>query len=174
MFIYLAAPGLSCSMWTLSCGMWDLVPCPGIKPGPLHWECGLLATGPPGKSWSINFNHQLFRWECGSLTRTCAYLSYCYPPKLIIVVQSLSRVWLFVTPWTIACQASLSSLSTGVCSNSCPLIQWCRPNVSSSVAPSPPALSLSQHQGLFWSLPCSCLHHDLHKINYITVLKLNR
>ena len=62
-FIYLAAPGLSCStwdlcchvqvlhcsmrdllvmvhgifscgMWTLSCGMWDLVPWPGIKPEP--------------------------------------------------------------------------------------------------------------------------------------------
>ena len=23
----------SCSMWTLSCGMWDLVPCPGTEPG---------------------------------------------------------------------------------------------------------------------------------------------
>ena len=27
---------------------------------------------------------------------------------MIIVVQSLSRVWLFVTPWTVACQASMS------------------------------------------------------------------
>ena len=27
---------------------------------------------------------------------------------VIIVVQSLSRVWLFVTPWTAACKASLS------------------------------------------------------------------
>ena len=35
----------------LSCGMWDLIPRPGIEPGsPLHWECGALATGPPGKS----------------------------------------------------------------------------------------------------------------------------
>ena len=40
--------------------------------------------------------------------------------------------------------------------------------------PSPPALSLSQHQGLFWALPCSCLHHDLHTVNYITALKLNQ
>ena len=24
----------SCSMWNLSCGMWDLVPWPGIEPGP--------------------------------------------------------------------------------------------------------------------------------------------
>ena len=27
---------------------------------------------------------------------------------LVVVVQSLSHVWLFVTPWTAACQASLS------------------------------------------------------------------
>ena len=37
------------------------------------------------------------------------------PPKILLLytrdstsVQSLSRVWLFVTPWTVACQASLS------------------------------------------------------------------
>ena len=41
LFIYLAAPGLSChvrdlhcSMWALSCGMRDLVPGPGMEPGP--------------------------------------------------------------------------------------------------------------------------------------------
>ena len=33
-YIYLAAPGLSCSMRTLSHAMWDLVPWPGIEPGP--------------------------------------------------------------------------------------------------------------------------------------------
>ena len=27
---------------------------------------------------------------------------------LLFIVQSLSHVWLFVTPWTVACQASLS------------------------------------------------------------------
>ena len=31
---YLAAPGLTCGIHTLSCGMWDLVPQPGIKPRP--------------------------------------------------------------------------------------------------------------------------------------------
>ena len=35
------------------------------------------------------------------------------------------------------------------CSNSCPLSQWFHPTISSSVTPSPPGLSLSQHQGLF-------------------------
>ena len=36
------------------------------------------------------------------------------------------------------------SLPPRVCSNSCPLSQWCHPTISSSVAPSPPVLSLSQ------------------------------
>ena len=40
------------------------------------------------------------------------------------------------------------SPSPGACSNSCPLSRWCHPTISSSVAPSPPALNLSQHQGL--------------------------
>ena len=44
---------------------------------------------------------------------------------------------------------SCPSLSPGVSSNSCPLSRWCHPTISSSVVPSPPALNLSQHQGLF-------------------------
>ena len=39
----------SCSLQTLSCGMWDLVPGEGSNPGPLQWEWGVLATGQPGK-----------------------------------------------------------------------------------------------------------------------------
>ena len=64
-FIYLAASGLncfhvacgifSCGMRTLSSSMWDLVPWPGIEPGPLHWKHGVLATGPPGKSLFVVF-----------------------------------------------------------------------------------------------------------------------
>ena len=38
-------------------------------------------------------------------------------------VQLPSHVLLFGTPWTAARQTSLSSLSPGVCSNSCPLSQ---------------------------------------------------
>ena len=36
-------------IWDLYLSMWDLVPWPGIKPG-LHWDWGVPATGPPGKS----------------------------------------------------------------------------------------------------------------------------
>ena len=36
--------------WIFSCSLWDPASWPGIEPGPLHWECRVLATGSPGKS----------------------------------------------------------------------------------------------------------------------------
>ena len=50
-------------------------------------------------------------------------------------VQLLSRVWLFVTPWTAAHQASLSITNSRSLRNSCPLSRWCHPTISSSVVP---------------------------------------
>ena len=50
-----------------------------------------------------------------------------------VVVQSLSRVPLFVTPWTPG--PSCPSPTPGACSNSCPSSRWCHPTISSSVAP---------------------------------------
>ena len=46
-------------------------------------------------------------------------------------------------------RAPCPSPTPRVYSNSCPLSLWCHPTMSSSVIPSPPALNLSQHQGLF-------------------------
>ena len=68
-----------------------------------------------------------------------------------LVVQSLSHIQLFATPWPAARQASLSitisqtllklmSIESVMPSNHLIL---CRP-----LFPSPPALNLSQHQGL--------------------------
>ena len=54
---------------------------------------------------------------------------------LVVVVHSLSHVWLFVTPWTAAWQATCPSPSPRVCSNSWPLHWWCHPTISSSVIP---------------------------------------
>ena len=54
--------------------------------------------------------------------------SFCHFNALVLQfnsVQSLSRVRLFVTPWTEAHQAS----------NSSPLCQWCHPTISSSAVP---------------------------------------
>ena len=72
----------------LSWGVWDLVPWPRIKPGPLHWDHGVLATGPPEKSLFPFFKTTIIS-----------------PFNL---VQLLSCVQLFATPWTAALQASLS------------------------------------------------------------------
>ena len=50
-------------------------------------------------------------------------------------VQSLSRVRLLATPWTVARQASCPSPIPGVYRNSSPLSQWYHPTISSSVVP---------------------------------------
>ena len=67
-----------------------------------------------------------------------------------VVVQILSRVRLFATPWTAARQASLSftiswSLLKLTSIELGDAIQPSHPLTS----PSPPALNLPQHQGLF-------------------------
>ena len=60
---------------------------------------------------------------------------------------SHSHVQLFVTPWTAACQASLSfTISQSLLKL---MSIWCYPTISTSASPSPPAFNLPQHQGLF-------------------------
>ena len=58
-YIYLAVPGLSCGTGELQSPprltrIFQLRPVgsspQGQKPGPLHWKCRALATGPPGNS----------------------------------------------------------------------------------------------------------------------------
>ena len=74
--------------------------------------------------------------------------AHLYP--FIVIIQSLSRIWLFATPWTVARQAPLSStisqnlfkimsIESVMLSNH--FILWWNPSSS--------ALNLSQHQGLF-------------------------
>ena len=52
----------------------------------------------------------------------------------ILSVQSLSCVWLFVTPRLQHARLPCSSLFPGVCSDSCPLSQWCYLSILSSAA----------------------------------------
>ena len=79
-------------------------------------------------------------------------------------VQSLSHVRLFVTPWTVARQASLSI------TNSWSLLKlmFTQTQVSDAIqpfhpllSPSPPAFNLSQHQGLFQRVNSS---HEVAKV----------
>ena len=68
--------------------------------------------------------------------------------SIVVVVQLLSRVRLFVTPWPAAHQASLSST---ISRSSLRLmsIESVMPSNHLVPSPSPPALNLAQHQGLF-------------------------
>ena len=50
-------------------------------------------------------------------------------------VQSLSCVWLLVTPWLQHARLPYPSPTLRAYSNSCPLSQWCHPTTSSSVVP---------------------------------------
>ena len=50
-------------------------------------------------------------------------------------VQLLSCVWLFVTPWTAALQASLSITNSQSLLKFMSLSRWCHPTISSSVVP---------------------------------------
>ena len=66
---------------------------------------------------------------------TFVYTGTCKYRVSKTVVQLLSHVQLFATPWTAAYQASLFfTISPRICSNSCPLSWWCYPTISSSVA----------------------------------------
>ena len=79
-------------------------------------------------------------------------------------VQLLSRVWLFVIPWTAACQASLSITN----SRSLPKLMSIRLVMPSNhfilCCPSLPALNLSQHQRFFkW---VSSLHQVVKELEF--------
>ena len=69
--------------------------------------------------------------------------------NVVVVVQSLSVVWLCNPINGSMPGFSVLHKLTGVCSNSCPLSQWCHSTISSSVAPFSSCPNLSQHQGLF-------------------------
>ena len=67
MLIYLAAHSLSCSMlWHVECRS---------NPGPLHWEPGALATGPPRKSQTtLSFR---FLYHSLALRNLSLQIEYC-------------------------------------------------------------------------------------------------
>ena len=114
----------------------------------------LTAWGPPCY-WAIYFARSLLIWMLISSKKIASqhHLDWCLneqlPHSLFSSFQSLSHVWLFVTPWTAACQDSLSITNSWSLLNSCPSSQWYHPTISSSVIPFSPVFNLFQHQGLF-------------------------
>ena len=67
---------------------------------------------------------------------------------MLFIVQLLSHVQLFVTPWTAASQASLSTISW-ILLKLMSIESVMPSNHLILCHPSPPALNHSQHQGLF-------------------------
>ena len=92
----------------------------------------------------MNAVYLFFEWKL-LLTTNFDFFSlryHCHPELLsiisipIVVVQLLSRIWLFATQHGLQHpRLPCPSLSFGVCSNSCPLSKWCYPTISYSVAP---------------------------------------
>ena len=101
------------------------------------------------RRWVQFFEQALPVSQARDTLRTHHYRQMKMPPRFSSV-QSLSRVQLFVTPWTAARQASLTfTISQN-------LLKTHVHRVSDAIQPShplsspfPPALYLSQHQSLF-------------------------
>ena len=74
----------------------------------------------------------------------------------LVVVQSLSRVWLFAAAYTVARQASLSITISRSLLKLMSIDQWCHPAISSSVVPFSSCLQAFPASGSFpmsWLFP---------------------
>ena len=99
------------------------------------------------KSWQISASFHKPKKKKILLKKTrnreeFSQLDRQYLPKKHVVrilqfssVQLLSHVQLFVTPWTAACEDSLSITNTHSLPKVCPLSWWCHQTISSSVVP---------------------------------------
>ena len=67
----------------------------------------------------------------------------------IVAVQLLSCIRIFATDEQQLTRLPCPSPSLRVCSNSCPLSQWCHPTMSNSAAPFSSCPQFPQYQGLF-------------------------
>ena len=75
------------------------------------------------------FLNKAFSVSKRSLLRASIVKIIILHPNVYVVVQSPSHVWLFVTPWITAHQATLSLTFSWSCPSSCPLNQWCHPPI---------------------------------------------
>ena len=106
----------------------------------------------------INFEGLLlytYTFEVGIVNLTVFAFTYGFKSltfNVIIYIQFISVTQscpILCDPWTTAHQPPCPSSTPGVHPNPSPLSRRCHPTISSSASPSPPALNLSQHQGLF-------------------------
>ena len=122
-----------------------LIPGSGRSPrdgngNPLQYSC---LENPMDRGASLAIVHGInksWTWLSDWITTTNWYVISTSITKhryyqFVVAVKSLSCVQHFVTPWTVACQASLSFTISWICSSSCPLSWWYHPTISSSVTP---------------------------------------
>ena len=93
------------------------------------------------------------------------YLSLIFV-EIFSSVRSLSRVWLFETPWIVACQASLSiTISQSSLTHVHHVSDAIRPS-HPLLSPSSPAPNPSQHQSIFqWA-------NSLHEVDKVLEFQL--
>ena len=87
----------------------------------------------------------------GSKVRCCRE-QYCIGTWNVRSISQFSHSVIFNSLWPHELQHTRTpcpSPTTGDHPDSCPSRHWCHPTISSSIDPSPPALNLWQHQGLF-------------------------
>ena len=95
---------------------------------PPLWHVSSAETSNPTSLINYaNLIHASFATSSPSPFSTLFLLSLSQFSRLVI--------WIFITPWTTACQASLSLTISWILLNSCPLSWWCHPIISSSVVP---------------------------------------
>ena len=78
------------------------------------------------------------------------------PPLVRWIMSGLNHVWLFATPWTAACQTSLSfTISRSLLKLMSIELMMTSNHLILCCPPSPPACNLSRHQGLFQEVSSS-------------------
>ena len=111
-FHLLSCVWLCVTPWTAACHM---LPCHSPSPGACSNSCPLRQWCHPTISFSVPFPSRLQYFPpSGSFlmsplfTSVTQSVTQSHITHISQSVQSLSHVWLFATPWTAACQASLS------------------------------------------------------------------
>ena len=118
-----------------------------------HWHWGLPRSMSPGSkkkkspilSWDPNFGVDWNKWTSQGSRFSFRRSEFL----MVVVINSISHVWIFVNPWTASCEVSCPLLSPRDCSHSGPLSWWCHPTISSSVTPFSSCPQISQNQDLF-------------------------
>ena len=85
------------SFLVVQCNTWDLSLWPGIDPSPLHWEHGVLATGPPGKSLSTSLRHAI---KVSSWLKVTVFTIHPRTPAEVQTSFNQTFSWLTPSLWS--------------------------------------------------------------------------